>query len=293
MNLPIVGNKKECWRKLLILCLFAGILYVIRIPYGLVSDDAVIAQTINSQTLLGNFMDRWQYNGRIFTDVLANLFYRMPMIVWKLFDIAIYILIALLISKIFTEDSWTDISIVCVLILMFPGSYLGSAGYIATTTNYVYPVAGLLGVMYHVSRVRHRQRVSWWQYLITGACILYITNHDQSGMVLIGGLFLYLIYCIVLKENKAVIVNTGVWLLFSVACYIFMFMIPGHIYRMASTAEMERWFPQYADWSLLKKIYHGFSTTVANFLFSNVKLFSLIVLLLFVLALSQDVFYKK
>ena len=172
-------------------------------------------------------------------------------------------------------------------------NYLNSAGYIASTTNYVYPVACLLVVMYHISLVRNRKRVFWLQYPVTVLCILYITNHDQSAMVLIGGLFLYLVYCIASKEDKSIIASTAFWLALAVICYIFMFAMPGHIYRMTNTSEMERWFPQYADWSFSKKIYHGFSATAANFLFSDVKLFLLISLLLFILALSQNALYKK
>lgn len=285
---------QERTKKIFVLCAFIFILCVIRVSYGLLSDDAVVAPTITSQTLWGNFIQRWTYNGRIFTDVLANIFYRIPIYVWKAFDVCIYALIALILSKIYTQNSWIDVLTVCVLILMFSMDYLNSAGYIASSTNYVYTVAGLLVVQYHLLLVRKQERISHLQYPVIVFCILYITNHDQTAVVLIGGLFLYLIYNVIFSPgNKAIIKNNVMWLILSVVCYILMLAIPGHVYRMTNTSEMEFWFPQYADWTLYKKIYHGFSTTVANFLFSNVKLFLLILLLLFILSLSQDKIYKK
>lgn len=286
-------EKNNVLVKFLILIIFFCVLYWIRASYGLISDDEVVAKTIESQTLFENFIARWQYNGRIFTDVLANLFYRVPIFTWKTFDVLVYVGIALLMSKIFTQNSQRDLLVVCAMILLFPMQYLDSAGHIASSTNYVYPVACLLVITYFVWLISSGKQVRWWQYIITLLCVLYSTNHDQSAMVLIGGLFLYLIYCVISKENKFTIINIAFLLICSVTCCAFMFMIPGHIYRMTSTAEMEYWLPQYADWSFLKKIYHGFSTTVANFLFSDVKLFLLFALLLGVLSLSQDVVYKK
>ena len=259
----------------------------------MISDDAVVAPTIYSQTLMQNFIARWEYNGRIFTDVLANLFYRMPLVVWKLFDVSVYIAIALLTCVIFTENRWKDIAIVCTLILLFPMNYLSSAGYIATSTNYVYPVACLLTVMYQLFTARKRKQIPWLSYPIMVTCVLYITNHDQSGMVLIGGLFIYLFYCIGTREDKKIICGISTWLAFSVICYALTFVIPGHIYRMTDTSEMEHWFPQYATWTLTKKVYHGFSTTIANFLFSDVKVFALVSILLFILTLSQGKIYNK
>lgn len=293
LNLSTIVKQKQQFIKLSILCLFASLLYIIRVPYGLISDDALVAPTVTIQTLLENFLFRWNYNGRIFTDVLANVFYRMPIIIWKLFDVLVYIRMVLLLSRVFTKNSWLDLLVVCELVLLFPMGYLTSAGYIASTTNYVYPVACLLEIAYFLSLISHGKHISIIRYPFLLICVLYVTNHDQSGMVLIGGLLLYLIYGIILKENKHIIVNTAFLLGISVASYIFMFFIPGHIYRMSDTSEMMHWLPQYASWSFAKKIYHGFSTTVANFLFSDIKLFVILSLLIFMLALRQQAYYKK
>lgn len=294
MRLSVADDRKQQLYKVLVLCVFALVLLLIRVPFELVSDDEVVAKTIKKETLWENFLLRWNYNGRIFTDVLANLFYRVPLFVWKLFDVLVYVRIAILLGRIFTKNSWQDIILVCALMLLYPVFYLCSAGYIATTTNYVYPVAGLVEITYHISCVRQRKRIPVAQYIVTLLSVLYVTNHDQSGMVLIGGLLLYLIYNIALKEGKAVIANTACWLAVSTLCYVSMFFIPGHIYRMNDTKEMEFWLPQYAEWTLGEKIYRGFATTCANFLFADVKLFELLALLLMIVGLlNQGALYKK
>ena len=82
--------------------------------------------------------------------MLANLFYRVPIFIWKTFDVLVYVGIALLMSKIFTQNSQRDLLVVCAMILLFPMQYLDSAGHIASSTNYVYPVACLLVITYFV-----------------------------------------------------------------------------------------------------------------------------------------------
>lgn len=123
-------------------------------------------------------------------------------------------------------------------------------------------------------------------------CVIYVTNHDQTAMILLGGLLLYLLYCIYKKNKKSIIASTLKLLVFSVACYVVMFLIPGHLYRMHDASEMEFWFPQYASWSFSKKLYHGFSTTVANLFFSDVKIFILFALIIFLLGVSQKTWLK-
>ncbi|MBQ2897223.1 MAG: hypothetical protein IJE46_02750 [Clostridia bacterium] len=286
-------QKKNIAYKIAIYIFFVSIIFFIRLPFGYISDDAVVAPTVTTQTIWENFMQRWLYNGRIFTDVLANMFYRIPMIYWKLFDTLVYVIMATLISKIFTKNTWFDLLMTCGLILLFPINCLNSAGYIATTTNYVYPVLCMLFVAYHLNLCVKKKHIPIVLYIVTFVSILYATNHDQGAVFLIGALFLFLIYALCTHMNQKVIFTTIVLLGFAFCCYVFMFMMPGHLFRMTNTAEMYHWFPQYAEWSFAKKIYHGFSTTIANLLFTNVKLFFVLCVLIFLQAMSQDSVYKK
>ena len=181
----------------------------------------------------------------------------------------------------------------CVLILLYPIDYLKSAGYIATTTNYIYPVVCLLMIMFYMKCFYHGERIKPYIYPVLMVAVLYATNHDQSAMVLLGGLFLYLVYGIITKIDKRITYHTSVWFGLSAISYVFMFMMPGHIYRMSSTAEMEFWLPQYADWSFFQKIYRGFSTTVANLFFTRVELVIVFCFLLMLLAVNQESLVKK
>ena len=289
----INSDRREEYLKFLVYAILALFMFVIHLRMTYISDDAVIYATIKDQTLLENFIHRWTYNGRIFTDVLANLFYRIPMIFWKVFNVGIYVLLAVIIVKTFTNNTLTDVITVCVLIVMFPIRYLSSAGWVATATNYLYTVLGLLVIVYHIKQISDGKKPSILMYIAVICSVLYTTNHDQTAMVLIGGLLLFVVYLFIGKENKKLLVHVSILFLFSVVSYVFMFCLPGHIYRMTDTTEMQYWFPQYSEWSFIKKVYEGYSTTVANLFFGDVKLFSVFCLLLSLLALSNKHFINK
>lgn len=285
--------KKETIFKGVTYLIFAGILLYMRLPVGYLSDDAAVSTIVNEQTLWENFVIHWEENGRIFTDVFANMFYRMPFIIWKLFDTLVYCIIATLISKIFTKDTWKDLAISCALILLFPFWYMASAGYVASSANYIYTILCLLGIMYHLTLVHNERQVPKVLYVTSPVCILYATNHDQTAMVLLGGLLLYLIFCVVTKVKKQILQNTVLFFGASIASYAFMFLMPGHIARMSSTIEIEYWLPDYVNWTLFEKIYFGFTSTMATLLFLDVKLFTLLCFMILLIALRQTAIHKK
>ncbi len=286
-------TKKENVFRCLIFLIFAGLLFCMRIPVTYIADDAMVAPTITDQTLLENFIAHWTDNGRIFTDVLANMFYRMPIVVWKIFDTGVYCLIAGLIAKLFTPNTWKDLLNVCILLFLFPFYYMASAGYIATSANYIYPVLCLLVILLPITNTLHNRQTTKPIYIAAVIAVLYATNHDQTAMVLLGGLLLYLLYNIITKADQKIIKNAAIWFGFSLASYIFMFLMPGHIARMSSTIEIDYWLPQYVDWTLFDKIYHGFTTTMATLLYHNVELFLLLCFMLFLAALRQESIIKK
>ncbi len=275
-------------KKRLIYSAFAIIILVWHIDLGYISDDAVVAPTVSDNSLWERFCHLWSTNGRIFTDTFANLFYRLPMPIWKCFDTAVYLLIAFLLVEMFTKKTYKDVLAVCLLVLLFPFNYMESAGYIATSTNYLYPMACVLIVACTLYHIQKGQSISWVRWVVTIVSLLYATNHDQYAVVLIGGLFMFLLYNIKYKAPKKLIKYNTILLLVTSALYTFTCFLPGHIARTNSTAERDYWFPEYATWSFADKIYRGYTSTVANVIFYNVALFVVFTALLFFVALKSN-----
>lgn len=293
-NLKKIDWQSDTTLKVLICLAFSFFMFLLHYPLGYVGDDVIMGPGVDQYTLWSNFVWHWESNGRIITDVFANIWYRFPsMMWWKVFDTGVFLVIALLFARIFTKNTWKDVGICCVLTLLFPFIYMESAGYIATTGNYLYPLFCVLLITLHLTYVREGRKVSKWVYVSTVLSLIYATNHDQTGIALVAGLLMYFIYLKVTKADQRLTKNTGIIFGSATTLYILNFFIPGHINRMQDTEAMLQWFPEYADWTLLDKIYRGYSTTVANLFFNNVKLFLLFTFLLMLLALKQKCNWVK
>lgn len=288
MNNSIIPKlKSEKFAKFIIYLVYTLILYE-RHQVGYVSDDIYTVANVGSYSLYEYFIYLMFFNGRIATDLFANVWYRFDIVYWRIFDTSVYVLIAMLISRIFTKNNWRHVIVVCGLVLLFPFNYMSSAGYIATSANYIYPVAAILIVLRYVTYILEDKKVPLLMYPVTLLAILYATNHDQTALVLAVGFLFYAIYCKVIKAPKRLTRNAAGLCIISTVSYILYCMIPGHIARMSGTTLNElRWLPEYAEWTFLDKVYHGYATTVANLFYNDVDIFTVFAILLVIVSLRQ------
>ncbi len=172
-----------------VLLIFFAILLYQRLSWTYIGDDAAVVESINEYSVMDNFQAHfYSWSGRIFTDVLANLFYRLPFMLWKVFDSAVWTLMAYILVQLFTDKKIIDYVSACILLFLVPAFYISNAGYIATATNYVYTSCSMMVILYLYTLITSgKVKKAWWGYIIMIPCILYATNHDQSALVLILG----------------------------------------------------------------------------------------------------------
>lgn len=276
-------------KNIIYVCLFIYFL-MIHIPLEYVSDDyihytAEVWKLSFSEIFKFHYAD---FNGRICTDVLGKLMFKIPFIVWKVLDSLIWVIIARIMAYLFTEEDWESHLVVCSLIVLFPYNYMRSAGYIMTTANYIYTILALLLVFIPIRKIMKGYSVSFLWVPIIGMAIFYAVNHDQTAVALIVILAGCMIANRLFEKNNRMLDKVLVCdLLFAIGSYVWMFTIPGHIARMNSTVELEAWLPEYANWSFIYKIYKGFTTTSANFLFSDNRILFIFCIILAILAIVR------
>ena len=190
--------------------------------------------------------------------------------------------VALLLVQLFTKNTPADVLSVCALVSIFPLEYLGTAGYIATSANYLYPLCGLLFIAWQLQHLLRRKTHWAWQ-LFSLPAIAYTLNQDQAACILVGGLLLALCACLFTRCSKPVIGWIAGYFLVSLLGYVLLFCLPGHLNRMTDTLEMELYLPDYVNWSLWKKLYHGYTSTVANLFFYHTTITILLYFLVFLL----------
>ena len=271
--------------KICVYLCFAVYMFLIHYPLPIQGDDALISPYAGVWDIGEHFFTLLHFNGKIFTDYLAFLFFHIPYTLWKVFNTAVFVLIALLLSYLLTDNTQRDAVLSCSLIAVFPMWYLGSAGYIATSTNYLYPIAGILIIACQLKDVCCSEKVNCWRHLLSLPVVAYILNQDQAACILVGGLLLLLLYSIFLTPNKSKQVISWVAGYFAVAFigYVIMFLLPGHLNRMNNPVEMELYLPEFANWSIWQKLLRGYASTVANVFFYDTTLSVLFCFLLFVL----------
>ena len=289
-------------QKVLLIYLAFFILVLVRHALmGIVSDDRVNIQNHAGMSFAEIFRWRYGFNGKIFTDMLAEfVYFHVPFWLWKLLDSLVWLGLAKLVAMIFTEEKVDQVLMVCLVVALYPWQILSSSGYIATTANYIYPMVGLLLAVYPCVRLfRSGNGAHWYSYLFALSGMVYAANQDQFGIVMVGGFFLAAVVSMIVsimshKKNGGSeagdlcsICGSRLWklhiwgfFLLSLVIYGLEFLLPGHLNRMQSTEEMERYLPQFADWSLVKKVYQGYSTTVGSAFFERMDVMILLMLLL-------------
>lgn len=238
----------------------------------------------------------WNANGRYSADAAAEILVQHYQL-WKVLDIIVFLLIAVLLCYILKLQKYQQVWTLLGAILLVQFTYLKSAGYVSTTTNYTFTLLGVLFVAFEAISIIRNDKYKYIGIPFALCGILYASCHDQYSVVNVMMCMLMIIYMVIymrkepyLKKNICMLIALTILV---VAAYAIVFFSPGHLQRMNSVAEMEYWLPQYANWSFTKKIYEGFSTTISNLLFKRVDLFVLLSVVIAIRAYCCDkVLYK-
>lgn len=123
--------------------------------------------------------------------------------VFCVLNAATYVVMTIIISKIFNKEQNKNINIfLCFLVLLYPLSHLGSAGYIATSINYLLPLTCLFYSMYVVLQIINNKKFSKISYIIAIITTLIACNMEQTCITFVALLFFIEIFSIIKKKNK-------------------------------------------------------------------------------------------
>ncbi len=282
-----LASQKKAWLTVTaIYACFAVYMLLSHLPLPIQGDDAsYFATIIGNRGFLEHFKILYHFNGKIFTDYLAFFFYHAPYLVFKVCNTGVFVLVALMLTHLFTDKTPQAALLTCGLVMVFPLWYLGTAGYIATSTNYLYPLAGLLLIACQMKVFCTGQKVPLYRHFLLLPVMAYLLNQDQAACILVGGLLLLLLYVSFLSpKSKQIIGCVATYFFVALAGYIVMFLLPGHLNRMSDPTEMELYLPEFATWSIPKKIYRGFTSTFAHIFFDDTTIPVLFFFMLFLLA---------
>ncbi|MCD8337893.1 MAG: DUF6056 family protein [Lachnospiraceae bacterium] len=188
------------------------------------SDDALFKEVLNNKSLLEHIRCLYmETNGKIFPDTMAAIFTYLNPWLWKCVDISMYLVIAVCINLLFASDTHNSV-LGFIAVLFIPFSILNSAGWVATSTNYIWSTAGLL-----LALLPLKYALKPWMFLLCLLGNIYAGNQEQSGAIL---LTVYIIFIVLKKAGKKPI-GRQIWVSIAVAAagLVVIFTAPGHIQR--------------------------------------------------------------
>lgn len=205
------------------------------------------------------------------------------LVLWKVLDILAWMLFVILLAAAIPREKRERINwLVVSLVLIYPLKDLDTAGWIATTTNYIWPLALGMFALTGVSFVLQEKKVPLPLFLLSLPAMLYAANAEQMCAVICGICFIGILYCIFFaKRNVSTWWQLIVWLLFGVAQLVFILRCPGNSVR--TTEEIRQCMPNYKNYNLIDKAQLGFVDTVHHMISSENLLFLMFAVILMIL----------
>lgn len=263
-SLKMIRHKVQPWLPSLFLVLMLLPFHMLVPFFG--DDTYYQTQNLDANFLLMRYTF---WSSRLLIDFVVMLFVRCFWL-WKIINVCIIVLLNYMLQKIFvksTNGKW----LVAALVLLYPIFHMSTAGWIATTVNYAWPLAfGLVGI-YPAIKVYREERIRFFEYPIYIISLLYGANQELMVVVILA---IYAVMIIVLLRKdgltKKLAFPTAQFLL-SVASIVFIITTPGNMARYQS--EIATFFLDYEMLSIPRKLSLGFSRTLSHLFFSRNMLF--------------------
>lgn len=196
------------------------------------------------------------WSSRLFIETALINCYALNFGVWRFFDVVAFAVIAESIVYICVPQKRLSIFVYAVILLITDWNSLRSAGWGATTVNYVWPLAASMPMFVVFKKMFDGTAVSKKENAFSLLLLFFAANQEQVAAWLFGLSLSFLIYRIiknrrVVKDDLFVIASVLICLL-SLA---FIVTCPGNYVRFES--EIGTWFSQYASLSFFEKVQQG------------------------------------
>ncbi len=210
---------------------------------------------------------------------------------WKLLDIAVYTSIPVLFYLLLNdrEENMTLKWQVCLFALLYPFSDMSSAGWIATTTNYLWPLWCVLYLLLLLKKKRDGKKLRFWEGLAGIAACIYGSSQEQVAVIELVIFAMAWFYFLKRKQGKQPLL--AVFCLIDIVTMISILRCPGNAIRSAQ--EVEGRMPQFAHFSIWEKIYMGAANVERIFLAQVNSIFLIVAIVFAALVYQKTKNYRK
>lgn len=212
-------------------------------------EDANVFQAIHNFTV-----SRYHgWSSRSIIEIFLIILSVTPPILWHLMDIGTVILIGYCIDELVSiKDARIKYLSIFSFLMMYYPVHMASAGWIATTLNYSWPMALGLYAYLNIQRIRREEPVSKLSYISALLAALFAMNQEQlCGMMLLF-LCVLLVKDMLDKKLKKTILPFFVLNLME---FVYILLCPGNAVRREH--EIVNCMPEYANYGIIDKLHEG------------------------------------
>lgn len=207
------------------------------------------------------------WSSRTAIEAVLMLMVNLPAVVWRIADSFVVVIGAAALTRLLERREYREYYsfFISLMFLALPYSYMSLAGWIATSLNYMWPLAfGLIGI-YPVRKYIEGERIRLPEGILCTVCLIFAGGSEQMAFVLLASYGCCGVYLLCGKERRRIWQQCKYYLLqtaLTLLCFVYILACPGNAIRSAS--EMATWLPEFASYSLFKKIELGVTVTIKS-----------------------------
>lgn len=251
-------------------------------------DDAVFLENIHGTSIWSYVAPRYfTWTSRFLIEYVLCGVLKVSKYLWILIEALMVTLAGYSISKLFVKDNKKENNIMLLfMILVYPITAMNSAGWAATTVNYMWPLATCLFAIVPIRKIWDEEKIKFWQYPLYTLALIFAGNAEQSCAILFGTYLLFTVLMII--KNKKIHPYMIIQTLFIIASLIFILTCPGNVVR--TIQETEDFFKDFEMLTLLDKVGLGFTSTMGLIVEKGNMVFAIMCIIIAVYIFSN---YKE
>lgn len=259
-----LGNYKQSfWKKAAIwpywpIVLLGCIYFIIHLRISPnFADDQVFASIASTDgfNIFQYSVSRYlTWSSRTLLEVLLMWSVSVPPIFWKICDTLIIIAVGVFLSKLLFRDEYRMQGnlVIAALLLLVPYQMMSSAGWIATTVNYIWPLAFGLISLYPLRKLADGQKIRGYEYVLYSVCLLFGANQEQMCAILTA---IYGFFTIYMFVKKKIHIYVFIQFVLCILSLVYILLAPGNDVR--TVQETATWYPEHGTFSLMQKMMLG------------------------------------
>jgi len=261
---------------------------IIHVKTRAFNDDAFFITQYNQKGFVQYFQERYNiWTTRLIIEFIMMGILTTSFMIWRILDSLMIGLLAFVLSKMFNyEKSAINNWLIVLFMLMYNWIDMSSAGWVATTLNYNWPLTfGLLSLI-AVKKIVENKKIKWYEYIIYVLAGLYASNEEQMCIILIPICIVSIIYLLYFKKkNIKDICFIFIQVMISSGLLIFMLTGPGN--KLRKEYEIGACFPNYLMQTFTDKIRLGITATMSKYIATPNLVFGFISFLILILVLKK------